>query len=252
MLRLISAVTPPVQDKVHRYLATCMVTTANHPHPPPQGNISPGFFSCSNCPHLNHIWMHMRRDLQALHREHVVIVSLSRKVTVWRCEVTTAWMRPVRLARVLRHSSFMEATLHQKERTAAELLAFHSFTLSYTLKYSFIHVLWGLYRRQVSTIGGATLHMAWMANQKCVAWATMCMHHMRGHEQWLRATLTSVEDLYNVSFRRAACDTRAMWHNVLLSLTRSLWEEAASSRRIYFSECCSAHTARHLDQRWIH
>ena len=47
--------------------------------------------------HLNHLWMHMRRDLQALHREHVVIVSLSQKVTAWRREVTTAWMRPVRL-----------------------------------------------------------------------------------------------------------------------------------------------------------
>ena len=161
-------------------------------------------------------------------------------------------MRRVRLARFLLHSFFVEATLHRKERMAADLLAFHSFTLSYTLTSSLIHVLWGVYRRQVSTIGGATLHMVSMSHQKYVAWATMCMYYMRGHEQWLRASLTSVEDLYNVSFRRAARDTRAMWHNVLLPLTRALWEEAASSRRIYFSECRSAHTAHHLDQRWIH
>ena len=161
-------------------------------------------------------------------------------------------MRPVRLARSLLHSSFMEATLHQKERMAADLLAFHSFTPSYTSTYSLIHVLWGVNRRQVSTIGGATLHMVSMSHQKYVAWATMCMNYMRGHEQWLRAPLTCVEDLYDVSFRRAARDTRAMWHTVLLSLTRTLWEEAASSRRIYFSECCSAHTTRHLDKRWIH
>ena len=31
-----------------------------------------------------------------------------------------------------------------------------------------------------------------------------------------------------------------------MSFTRALWEEAASSRRAYFSEC------HHLDQRWIH
>ena len=94
--------------------------------------------------------------------------------------------------------------------------------------------------------------MVSMSHQKYVAWATMCVYCTRGHEQWLRASLTSVEDLYNVSFRRAARDTRAMWHNVLLSLTRALWEEAASSQRANFSECCSAHTAHHLDQRWIH
>ena len=87
----------------------------------------------------------MRRDLQALHREHVVIVPLSQKVTSWRRAVTTAWMRPIRFARFLLHSSFMEATLRQKERMAADLLAFHSFTLSYTSTYSWIHVLWGVY-----------------------------------------------------------------------------------------------------------
>ena len=121
-----------------------------------------------------------------------------------------------------------------------------------TSTYSLIHVLWGVHRRQVSTIGGATLHMVSMPHQKYVARATMCMYYMRGDEQWLPASLTSVEDLCNVSFRRAARDTRAMWHNVLLSLTRTLWEEAASLRRIYFSECCSAHTARHPDQQWLH
>ena len=136
--------------------------------------------------HLNHLWMNMRRDLRAVHREHVVIVSLSHKVTVWRREVTTAWMRPVRLAGFLLRSSFIEATLHHKERMAADLLAFHSFTLSYTSTYSLIHVLWGVYRRQVSTIGGATLHMVSMSHQRYVAWATMCMYCMRGHEQWHR------------------------------------------------------------------
>ena len=194
----------------------------------------------------------MRWDLQALHREHVVIISLSHKVTTWRREVTTAWMRPVRLARFLLRSSFIEATLHHKERMAADLLAFHSFTLSYTSAYSLIHVLWGVYRRQVSTIGGATLHMVSMSHQRYGAWATMCMYCMRGHEQWLRASLASVEDLYNVSFRRTARVTRTIWHNVLLSRARALWEEAASSRRAYFLKSCSAHTVRHLDQRWTH
>ena len=119
-------------------------------------------------------------------------------------------------------------------------LAFHSFTLSYTSPYSLIHVLWGVYRRQVSTIGGATLHMVSMSHQKYVAWATMCMYCMRGHERWLRASLTSVEDLYKVSFRRVACDTRAMWHNVLLSLTRALWEEAAC---LFFRVLQCAHSS---------
>ena len=96
-----------------------------------------------------------------------------------------------------------------------DLLGFHSFTLSYTSTYSLIHVLWGVNQRQVSTIGEATLHMVSMSHQRYVAWATMCMYCMRGHEQWLRASLTSGEDLYKVSFRRAARDTRTMWHNVL-------------------------------------
>ena len=61
-----------------------------------------------------------------------------------------------------------------------------------------------------------------------------------------------VEDLYNVSFRRTACDTRTMLHNVLLSRARAVWDEAASSRRAYFLKSCSAHTVRHLDQQWIH
>ena len=68
----------------------------------------------------------------------------------------------------------------RKERMAADLLAFHSFTLSYTSTYSLIHVLWGVYRRQVSTIGGATLHMVSMSHQKYVPWATMGMYYMRG------------------------------------------------------------------------
>ena len=80
----------------------------------------------------------------------------------------------------------------------------------------------------------------------------MCVYYMRGHEHWLRKSMTSVEDFYIVSFRRAARDTPAMWQDVLLSFTRALWEEAASLRRAYFSECYSAHTAYHLDQRWIH
>ena len=104
-------------------------------------------------------WMNMGRDLQALHREHVVIVSLSHKVTAWRREVTTAWMCHVLLARFLLRSSFIEATLHHKERMAADLLAFHSFTLLYTSAYSLIRVLWGVYRRQVSTIGGVWLNL---------------------------------------------------------------------------------------------
>ena len=54
--------------------------------------------------HLDHLLMNMCRDLQALHREHVVIISLSHKVNAWRREVTTAWMRPVRLARILLRS----------------------------------------------------------------------------------------------------------------------------------------------------
>ena len=54
-------------------------------------------------------------------------------------------MRPVRLARFLLHSSFIEATLHCKERMAADLLAFHSYTLLYTATYFLIHVLWGVY-----------------------------------------------------------------------------------------------------------
>ena len=131
------------------------------------------------------------------------------------------------LARFLLHSSYVE-------RMAADLLAFHSFTLSYTSTYSLIHLLCSVYRRQVSTIGEATLHMVSMSHQRYVAWAAMCMFCMRGHEQWLRASLTSVEDLYNVSFRGAARDTHAMWHNVLLSRTRALWEEAASFRRAVF------------------
>ena len=65
---------------------------------------------------------------------------------------------------------------------AADLLVFHSFTLSYMSAYSLIHVLWGVYRQQVSTIGGATLHMISMSHQRYVAWATMCMYCMRGHE----------------------------------------------------------------------
>ena len=123
---------------------------------------------------------------------------------------------------------------------------------AYTSTYSLIHVLWGVYRRQVCTIGGATLYMVSMSHQRYVAWATICMYCMRGHEEWLHASLTSFEDLYHVSLRRTARDTRAMWHNVLLSRTHALWEEAASSRRAYFSKCCSAHTARHVDQRWTH
>ena len=97
--------------------------------------------------HLNHLLMNMCRDLQALHREHVVIISLSHKVNAWRRELTTALMRPVRLARFLPRSSFIEATLHRKERMATDLLAFHSFTLSYTSTHSLIHVLWGVYQR---------------------------------------------------------------------------------------------------------
>ena len=93
--------------------------------------------------------------------------------------------------------------------------------------------------------------MPW-SHQKYVAWATMCVYCMRGHEHWPRKSMTSVEDFYNVSFRRAARDTRAMWQDVLLSFTRAVWEEAASSRRASFSQCCSAHTTYHLDQRWIH
>ena len=118
--------------------------------------------------HLNHPWLHMCRDVQAIHREHVVIFSLSDKVTAWQREVTTAWMCRVRLAQFLLHSSFMEATLQRKERMAADLLAFHSFTPSCTSTYSLIHLLWGVYRRQVSTIGGATLHMVSMSHQKYV------------------------------------------------------------------------------------
>ena len=197
--------------------------------------------------HLNHLWMKMRRDLQALHGGHVVIVSLSHKVTVWRREVTAAWMRPVRLARFLLRSSFIEATLHHKERMAADQLAFHSFTLLYTSAYSLIHVLWGVYQRHISTIGGATLHMVSMSHRRYVAWATMCMYCMWGHEQWLRVSLASVEDLYNVSFHRTARVTRTMWHNVLLSRARALWDEAASSWRAHFLKSCSAHTVRHLD-----
>ena len=116
-------------------------------------------------------------------------------------------MRRVRLARFLLRSSFIEATLHHKERMAADLLAFHSFTKAYTLAYSLIHVLWGVYRRQVSTIGGATLHMVSMSHQRYVAWVAMCMYCMRGHVQWLQASLSSVEDLHHVSFRRTARDT---------------------------------------------
>ena len=159
---------------------------------------------------------------------------------------------PVRLARYLLCSSFIEATLHRKERMATNLLAFHSFTLSYTSTHSLIHVMWGVYQRQVSTIGRATLHMVSMPHQKYVAWAMMCVYYMRGHEHWLRKSMTSVEDFHHVSFRRAARDTRAMWQDVLLPSIRALWEEAASLRRAYFSECCSAHTACHLDQRWVH
>ena len=57
-------------------------------------------------------------------------------------------MRPVRLARFLLRSSFIEATLHRKERMATDLLALQSFTLSYTSTHSLIHVLWGVYQRQ--------------------------------------------------------------------------------------------------------
>ena len=158
-------------------------------------------------------------------------------------------MRPVPLAWSLLCSSVIEATLHHKERMAADLLAFHSFTPSYTSAYSPIHMLWGVYRRQVSTIGGATPHLVSMSHQRYVAWATMYMYCMRGYEQWLRASLASVEDLYNVSFRRTARVTGTMWHNVLLFHARALWDEAASSRCAYFWKSCSAHTARHVDRR---
>ena len=135
---------------------------------------------------------------------------------------------------------------------ATDVLAFHSFTLSYTSVYSFIHVLWGVQRRQVYIIGWATLHMVSMSHQRYVAWATMCMYCMRGHEQWLRASLASVEGLYNISFRRTARVTRTMWHNVLMSRARALWDEAVSSQHAYFLKSCSAHTVRHLDRRWTH
>ena len=39
LLRLISAVKPPVQDKVQRYLATRMATAAHPPPPPPRKGI---------------------------------------------------------------------------------------------------------------------------------------------------------------------------------------------------------------------
>ena len=161
-------------------------------------------------------------------------------------------MRLVRLARFLLCSSFIEATLHRKQRMATDLLAFHSFSPLYTSTHSLIHELWGVYQRQVSTIGGATLHMVSMSHQKYVVWATMCVYYLRGHEHWLRKSMTSVEDFYHASFRRAARDTRAMWQDVLLSFIRALWEEAASLLRAYFSQCYSAHTTYHLDQQWVH
>ena len=146
MLRLIFAVEPPVQAKVQRYLTTCLVAATNTPPPPtPQGHIGTGIYLMQSLSNLNHLLMNMRRDLRALHREHVVIISLSHKVNAWRRQVTTAWVRPVRLARFLLCSSFIEATLHRKERMAMGLVAFHSLTLSYTSTHCLIHVLWGVY-----------------------------------------------------------------------------------------------------------
>ena len=66
------------------------------------------------------------------------------------------------------------------------------------------------------------------------------------------ASLASTEDSYNVSFRRTVRVTRTMWHNVLMSRARALWDEATSSRRAYFLKSCSTHTVRHLDEQWTH
>ena len=157
-----------------------------------------------------------------------------------------AWRCPVRLTRFLMLSSLVEAALHQNERRAADLLAFHSLTLSYTPTYSLIHMLWGVYHRQVATIAGATLHMISMSHQKYATWATMVVYCMRGHEQRLRTSMASVQDLYIASFRRTTRLIRTLGQDQMVSYTCNLREDASSSWHAYFSEYSSAHTARHL------
>ena len=93
------------------------------------------------------------------------------------------------------------------------LLTHHSFTLAYAPKLSLFSSLLGVYRRQVRTIGGVTLHHMSMSHQRYTAWASMMVYRMRAHEQWLNRSMEEAARLNDRASRSTSwciCHSHAL------------------------------------------